>query len=95
MAEVAVAVAVAAANAKAYAVGQSKSHGREARIQFRASFFCEWIMITLFALSHYWQGFVDHWTSVFGKQSGFTMAIIGCGVVGILIIISGRKKLDT
>ena len=52
-------------------------------------------MLTLFALSHYWQGFVDHWTSVFGKQSGFTMAIIGCGVVGILIIISGRKKLDT
>ena len=62
---------------------------------FGFPFFCECIMLTLFALSHYWQGFVDHWTSVFGKQSGFTMAIIGCGVVGILIIISGRKKLDT
>lgn len=51
-------------------------------------------MMTLFALSKYWQGFVEHWSGVFGKQSGFTMAIIGCGIVGALIIMAGRKKLD-
>jgi hypothetical protein len=50
--------------------------------------------MTLFALSRYWQGFVDHWTNTVGKQSGFTMVIIACGIVGVLIIISGRKKLD-
>jgi threonine dehydrogenase-like Zn-dependent dehydrogenase len=50
--------------------------------------------MTLFALSRYWQGFVDHWSNTFSKQSGFTMIIIGCGVVGVLIILAGRKKLD-
>lgn len=52
-------------------------------------------MLTLLAISRYWQGFFDHWADVFGKKSGFTMAIIGCGVIGVLIIISGRKKLDS
>jgi hypothetical protein len=50
--------------------------------------------MTFFAMSRYWQGFVDHWTSVLGKQSGFTMAVIACGVVGVLIILAGRKKLE-
>ena len=48
--------------------------------------------MALFA--RFWQGFVEHWTGVLTKQSGFTMIIILCGVVGIVIICAGRKKLD-
>ncbi|MFO0937315.1 MAG: hypothetical protein U0798_12465 [Gemmataceae bacterium] len=52
-------------------------------------------MYELFALSPYWEGFIEHWKGVLGRQSGFTMALIGVGVVGILIIMAGRKKLDS
>ena len=52
-------------------------------------------MNAIFALNNYWRGFVDHWTGVLSRQTGFTMVIIGCGVVGVLIIMAGRKKLDS
>jgi hypothetical protein len=51
-------------------------------------------VIALFGVSRYWQGFVDYWTTTLSKQTGFTMVIILVGVVGIVTIMAGRKKLD-
>jgi hypothetical protein len=51
-------------------------------------------MLNLFAASAYWDGFLNYWSSALTRQSGFTTVVIGLGVVGILIIMSGRKKLD-
>jgi hypothetical protein len=52
------------------------------------------MMYTILA-SNYWNGFIDYWTESFKKQSGFTMAIIAVGFIGIGIIMMGRKKLDS
>jgi threonine dehydrogenase-like Zn-dependent dehydrogenase len=50
-------------------------------------------VFSLFA-GQYIDGFMDYWKAALSKQSGFTMVVIGCGIIGVLIIVSGRKKLD-
>lgn len=59
-----------------------------------ASLISELVMDTFFAASGYWEGFLNYWKNAALKQSGFTMAVVGCGIVGIVIILAGRKKLD-
>lgn len=73
---------------------ESKTRGGDPRSLPGASFISELDMETFFAVSSYWEGFFNYWKNAILKQSGFTMAVVGCGVLGIVIILAGRKKLD-
>ncbi len=42
--------------------------------------------------SGFWYGFQKHWTTFIAEQNGVVIMVIVVGVVGVLIITSGKWK---
>jgi len=38
----------------------------------------------------YWEGFIEFWKSVFQKQNGVVMAVLGVGAIALFIITRGK-----
>ncbi len=40
----------------------------------------------------YYNGFVDHWKTSFGKQNTIVVGVLIAGAIGIFVITRGRKR---
>lgn len=41
-------------------------------------------------IAGYWSNFVEHWKTIFQQQNGISMAVVGVGVVALIIITRGK-----